>query len=171
MGRDVECSLVRLGLLGLVNMERKPQEAQSSSPGEFHPQALTEPCVNLSIHTALPMRTAFRLLPSVFVASSPLGLGDQHLRHRPDPSLLSHYRRFITTTIWSARVECLGTQWLTGTACLPRSLLITPTRSHVPYKGPSRILATCMPEAGWPVSRSPPTLSRDRETTPVLTIF
>ena len=25
----------------------------SSSPGEFHPEALTEPCVNLSIHTAL----------------------------------------------------------------------------------------------------------------------
>ena len=28
----------------------------SSGPGEFHPQALTEPCVNLSIHTALPIR-------------------------------------------------------------------------------------------------------------------
>jgi hypothetical protein len=26
---------------------------RSSSPGEFHPEALTEPCVNLSIHTAL----------------------------------------------------------------------------------------------------------------------
>jgi len=25
---------------------------ESSSPGEFHPQALTDPYVNLSIHTA-----------------------------------------------------------------------------------------------------------------------
>jgi hypothetical protein len=29
------------------------QGSRSSSPGEFHPEALTEPCVNLSIHTAL----------------------------------------------------------------------------------------------------------------------
>ena len=34
----------------------------SSSPGEFHPRALTEPYVNLLIHTALPMLTVFRLL-------------------------------------------------------------------------------------------------------------
>jgi len=29
----------------------------SSSPGEFHPEALTEPCLNLSIHTALHSRS------------------------------------------------------------------------------------------------------------------
>ena len=29
------------------------RKVRSSSPGEFHPEALTEPCVNLSIHTAL----------------------------------------------------------------------------------------------------------------------
>ena len=31
--------------------------AWSSSPGEFHPEALTDPCVNLSIHTALHSRS------------------------------------------------------------------------------------------------------------------
>ena len=30
---------------------------RSSSPGEFHPEALTDPCVNLSIHTALHSRS------------------------------------------------------------------------------------------------------------------
>ena len=29
------------------------QQQKSSSPGEFHPQALTEPYVNVSAHTAL----------------------------------------------------------------------------------------------------------------------
>ena len=29
---------------------------QSSRPGEFHPEALTEPCLNLSAHTAPPMQ-------------------------------------------------------------------------------------------------------------------
>jgi len=75
----------------------------SSSPGEFHPRALTEPYVNLLIHTALSMLTVFRLLPFPFVASSPFGLGDQ--LHRPDLSLHSHYRNFFTTTVWSAPVE------------------------------------------------------------------
>ena len=28
-------------------------KALSSRPGEFHPEALTEPCVSLSTHTAL----------------------------------------------------------------------------------------------------------------------
>jgi fido (protein-threonine AMPylation protein) len=31
----------------------------SSRPREFHPQALSDPYVNLSIHTALPDQTAF----------------------------------------------------------------------------------------------------------------
>jgi len=30
-----------------------PTAGLSSRPGEFHPEALTEPCLNLSIHTAL----------------------------------------------------------------------------------------------------------------------
>ena len=29
---------------------------ESSRPGEFHPEALPEPCVNLSAHTAPPMQ-------------------------------------------------------------------------------------------------------------------
>jgi hypothetical protein len=33
-------------------ISKKPQRTASSSPGEFHPQALTDPYVNLSIHTA-----------------------------------------------------------------------------------------------------------------------
>ncbi len=36
-----------------------PSCCRSSSPGEFHPEALTEPCVNLSIHTALHSSSLF----------------------------------------------------------------------------------------------------------------
>ena len=42
--------LAQLGKLKLV-------EKKSSRPGEFHPRALTEPSVNLSIHSALPIQT------------------------------------------------------------------------------------------------------------------
>src|SRR5499426_938752 len=31
---------------------------RSSSPGELHPEALTEPCLSLSAHTALPFKRA-----------------------------------------------------------------------------------------------------------------
>ena len=34
-----------------------PSASGSSRPGEFHPRALTEPSVNLSIHSALPIQT------------------------------------------------------------------------------------------------------------------
>ncbi len=77
------------------------EKAESSSPGEFHPQALTEPYVSLSTHTALPMQTVFRLLPLPFVGRS---------MSTSDPSLYSHYKHFVTTTIWSAPVGCIGTQ-------------------------------------------------------------
>ena len=33
-----------------------PNEPLASRPGEFHPQALPEPCMNLSIHTAPDVR-------------------------------------------------------------------------------------------------------------------
>ena len=69
--------------------------------------------------------------------------------------------------MWSALVL----KWLTDTARLPRSLCLAPTRSPVPRQGPSRFLATLMPEADRPISRSPPTLSRDRDPTPVSTIL
>jgi glucose-6-phosphate isomerase len=76
---------------------------ESSSPGEFHPQALTEPCVNLSIHTApasVPLETlrskvyakSTRLLPRIS------GVDHRSLRAGSSPSLQPHYRTFSTTT-------------------------------------------------------------------------
>jgi len=41
----------------------------SSSPGEFHPQALAEPYLNLSIHTALAVPAI--ITGFVFVMTSP----------------------------------------------------------------------------------------------------
>ena len=52
-------------------------------------------------------------------------------------------------------MECVGTQCLTGTARLARSLSITPTRSHVPYNGLNHSLAMYMPEVSRPVKQVP----------------
>ena len=90
--------------------------AKSSSPGEFHPQALTDPDVTVSRHPALiipspsPANLAFiaRLLPS---------LVDQAIRpDDPTPSLHLHYRDFNTTTSWSAPVLRIGTLTLVGSS-------------------------------------------------------
>jgi hypothetical protein len=68
---------------------------ESSGPGEFHPQALTDPDVNVSAHPAL-------IIPSLFLATLPYLLVppitvDQKVRpDDPTPSLHPHYRDFNT---------------------------------------------------------------------------
>jgi hypothetical protein len=87
-----------------------------SSAGEFHPRALQEPYVNLSIHTAL-------LIQSVELPTTNFVLYKQFLPFlvghliRPDkltPSLHLHYTDFITTTSCSAPVSRIGTLTLVG---------------------------------------------------------
>ncbi len=69
----------------------------SSRPREFHLQPLTEPCVNLSIHTALRELsqddfTAFRSNPPIcVVVCTPSG------SFTLTPSLQLHYSAFNTT--------------------------------------------------------------------------
>ena len=78
------------------------------SPEEFHPRALPDPCVNLSIHTAPDVRPLWLcfvhgLLPLPDGFSSPVASAEQ-----PAPSLRSHYRTFITTTGCSVPVLRIG---------------------------------------------------------------
>jgi hypothetical protein len=73
----------------------------SSSPGEFHPEALTEPCLNLSIHTALhsPAFASREHKPSLEEKAHPgCPVGLALRRAMSSPSLHVHYRRFNATT-------------------------------------------------------------------------
>jgi hypothetical protein len=71
--------------------------AWSSSPGELHPEALTEPCLSLSAHTALAFRESgtlpamtkqFLLLPVDHIAHCVNGLSPSLHGHYPASSLL-----------------------------------------------------------------------------------
>ncbi len=77
-------------------------EIESSSPGEFHPQALTERYVTVSRHTApanLALETSRSQADAVRNPVPPSCLVDHHLlRAGSSPSLQSHYRTFNTTT-------------------------------------------------------------------------
>ena len=91
-----------------------------SRPGELHPEPLTEPDMNLSIH---PARAIARRLPSsidhqaLSAAGHPTAVdlinGDD-----PLPSLHGHYTRFVTTTKQSVPSRRVGTFSLAvGAAC------------------------------------------------------
>ena len=145
-------------------------EHKSSRPGESHPEALSEPCLNLSAHTAPPMQplpTGTRRCPdhrnppvagcSVVPdrIGPPLRSG---LITRPSPLLR------VTPPLCSASV--LSRLWGLH---LRFSLGIEATGSHVPHKSPDHVLATFMPDAIRSVSRSLPNLSRGNDTPSVLT--
>jgi hypothetical protein len=95
-----------------------PDEDLASRPGEFHPQALPEPCVNLSIHTAPDVRPPTKAsnglaLPTKLLPS-PVGLGPR--LNNAAPSVQSHYRTFNPTTGCSAPVPRIGTLALSVSA-------------------------------------------------------
>src|SRR5262245_60126788 len=90
---------------------------QSSSPGGFHPQALTEPDGSLSTHPALitqPLAASPRQVPPHCWVDPTSKPGDWA------PSLHAHYRHFYATTSPSAPVPRIGTLALVG---LPLGLL------------------------------------------------
>ncbi len=85
----------------------------SSSPGEFHPQALTEPDVTVSRHPALIIPS--QLSETCFTAWLLPSLVDQKVKpDDPTPSLHPHYRDFNATASWSAPVLRIGTLTLMG---------------------------------------------------------
>ena len=85
----------------------------SSSPGEFHPQALADPDVNVSAHPALIIQSLF-FATSLYLLAPPF-LVDQTVRpDDPTPSLHLYHRDFNITTSWSAPVSRLGTLTLVG---------------------------------------------------------
>ena len=126
-----------------------------SRPGEFHPEPLTDPYVNFSIHTARAI--ARRLPPSAEISGSsrfdPVGpsstamtrplrsTGITPLHHyygavRPSPA-----HRYFRPRGWSRL--CLF-PWHRQPG------------SHVPYKSQIELRAAYMPDAAWAVSVHPP---------------
>jgi hypothetical protein len=91
------------------NDYRKTSMAISpSSPGEFHPQALTDPYVTVSRHTAraiLPLSQRLGLTPRLL----PSLVGQTVRPDDPTPSLHPHYRDFNATMGQSAPVSRIGT--------------------------------------------------------------
>src|SRR5215470_12691354 len=139
-----------------------------SRPGEFHPEPLTDPYVDLSIHTARVI--ARRLPPSAERSGSsrfdPVGpsstaitrplcsTGITPLRHyygavRPSPA-----HRYFRPRGWS-RLYLFPWHRRQG--------------SHVPYKSQIQLRAVYMPDAAWAVSGHPPSWSRRQGQPPVLT--
>jgi hypothetical protein len=110
---------------------------ESSSPGEFHPQALTEPDGKLAPHPALhtqpqanrpgsvildqflPLRVDLSRIPSGSWLRSageflPLRVAPPTKQGMWAPSLHAHYRHFLATTSPSAPVPRIGTLGLGG---------------------------------------------------------
>ncbi len=83
----------------------------ASRPGEFHPQALSEPCVNLSTHTAPVVRPLAHSANDIASSTGllPLPVGSGPRLNNAAPSVQSHYRTFIPTTDCSAPVLRIGT--------------------------------------------------------------
>jgi len=101
-----------------TRMEKRPY-AQPSRPGEFHPEPLTEPYVNLSIHTA---RATHRRLPS---SAENCGL----LRFPVGPPIVTRVTRSLRSTP------------ITGASSLLRS---SPPLSTASVLSASRIRRLCL---------------------------
>src|SRR5215467_2730450 len=113
-----------------------------SRPGEFHPEPLTEPYVNLSIHTARV--TARRLPPSAEISGSsrfdPVGPSSTAMTR---PLCSTALPRFVATTGQSAPLRRIGTFSLAvGAACalslsIAGKVLTFRTRARLSFAPPT----------------------------------
>ncbi len=88
--------------LAIISVLNQPV-VQSGSAGESHPHAPTDPCVNLSIHTAPASHPHETLRFQTYAKRTRFlprfsGVAHRLLRAGSSPSLQSHYRTFNTTT-------------------------------------------------------------------------
>jgi hypothetical protein len=124
-----------------------------SRPGEFHPEPLTEPDLNLSIHPARAI--ARRLPPSIELRAPPVA-------GWPPSMAMTCSLRSTSITLASPLLQ--SSPPLSGASVLSASrfepLVPFPWHhrpgSHVPYKSPIELRAASMPDAAWAVSGHPP---------------
>jgi hypothetical protein len=83
----------------------------ASRPGESHPQALLEPYVKLSLHTAPDVQPPTTIVerPCLIPELLPSPVGSGPRLNNEVPSVQSHYRTFNPTTDFSAPVPRIGT--------------------------------------------------------------
>src|ERR1700674_2989314 len=72
-----------------------------SSPGELHPEALSERCVNLSIHTAPIIQPFYGFVDAISLIPA-AQVGELRQLDNAAPLLHSHYKSFHATTDSSA---------------------------------------------------------------------
>src|SRR6516162_627442 len=113
-----DLALVINGTPKIHPLSGNPHHHLASRPGEFHPQALLEPCVNLSIHTAPDVQPPTESVkrPCLSTELLPLPVGSGSRLNNAVPSVQSHYRTFNPTTNCSAPVPRIGTLVLTVSA-------------------------------------------------------
>jgi hypothetical protein len=89
----------------------EPTSALASRPGEFHPQALPDPYVKLSLHTAPDVQSPTKVVgrPRLGPVLIPLPVGSGLWLNNAAPSVRSDYRTFNPTTGHSAPVPRIGT--------------------------------------------------------------
>ena len=130
-----------------------------SSPGESHPEALTDPCLSLSAHTAraihgelAPSLTTRRFLPL------PVDQGGHDANGLP-PSLRGHY----STSQLIRGSPPLADALVLWASRFVRLCLLPSHRqrgSQVPYESPDWTHAASAPDTARPVSRHLPCFSR-----------
>jgi hypothetical protein len=131
----------RIGCRGRDDLYEPPP----SRPGEFHPEPLTEPCVNLSIYTARAIHK--ELPPSATTIRFLLLPVDQH---DPDANGLSPslHGRYPTSSLLRGSPPLIGVSVLSALQGYCLSLFPSQHRSssQVPYRSPDESHAACTPD-------------------------
>jgi hypothetical protein len=127
-------------------------DTRPSSPGEFHPEPLTDPCVTVSSHTA--RATPGKLPPSVTTAGFLLLPVDHTSRDADGPSPLLH-GHYPVSSLLRDSPPLPGESVLSASRV--RRLCLFPlhrrTGSQVPDQSPGWSHATSTPDTAWPVIR------------------
>ncbi len=134
-----------------------------SSPGEPPPQALSEPYVRLSPHTAPSVQSAGG--PSDFASRPRLLLrrvGPDRAKAEPPTHLRSSSITEPSSLLRASLPPCpASVLWLLRVPSrLSFSLRIGTTGSHVPHRSLIQVHAAFMPGAEWALNRFAPPLSR-----------
>ena len=141
-------------------MWKRNVSGRSSSPGELHPEALTEPCLSLSAHTALAIQRERMLSPQRPSSSSCCQLTTRSWREWPVPFAPRALPRFVTTTRQSVpdlRIRTLALVVPPLVASPLTSDLRFPRSVQLPH---GKLRPPLMPDAAPPVSRYRRSLSR-----------
>jgi hypothetical protein len=111
LNNDVENQAIQIGGAPEPTLLAADQDDDlASRPGEFHPQALPEPYVKLSLHTAPDAQPPTNVLRSGLLPGLlPLPVGPDSRLSNAAPLVQSHYRTFTPTTGRSAPVPRIGT--------------------------------------------------------------